>query len=192
MLRRRLSILLRSRIASSIAVIVGIVVAGIGGAGLLADGDDGPTADEADVRLVEDFALAVTTFDSGRVDADIGRILDFGTRDFASDFQASMGETFIEDIRASGASSVGEIVAGPTIQRTEGSTAIYFVVVNQRIIAPSSAESTGEGEGPGPDGGDAEEPSAPTAPSEESRIVRVGLLVQLDRDADLVSSVEVL
>ena len=94
-----------------------------------------------------------------------------------------MGETFVADLRASGASSVGEIVAGPTIQRIEGSTAVYFVVVNQRIIAPSS---------PGPNAEESAASSTSSTPTQESRIVRVGLLVQLDRDADLVSSVEVL
>ena len=102
-----------------------------------------------------------------------------------------VGDTFVEDLRASGASSVGEVVAGPTIQRVEGSSALYFVVVNQRIIAPSSAEGSGSED---PESTDAEsgEPAAPTPPADESRTVRVGLLVQLDLDADLVSSVEVL
>lgn len=175
--------LLRSRVAGGVALAVGTAIAALGVVTFLDDDGGGPTADADDVRLVEDFATAVTTFDADRVDADIDRILDFGTSDFAADFRASMGETFVADLRASGASSVGEIVAGPTIQRTEGSTAVYFVVVNQRIIAPSSTDSTVE---------DTTDSTTPATPTPESRTVRVGLLVQLDRDADLVSSVEVL
>ncbi len=179
---RRFGWIFRSRVAGGVSIAIGIVVAVIGVVTFL-DGGGGPDADPDEVRLVEDFATAVTTFDAARVDADIDRILDFGTSDFAADFRASMGETFVADLRASGASSIGEIVAGPTIQRTEGSTAVYFVVVNQRIIAPSSTDATAE---------DAEASPTPPTPTSESRIIRVGLLVQLDRDTDLVSSVEVL
>lgn len=167
---------------------VGVAVAAIGLITVLDGGDGGLVADPDDRRFVEEFALAVTTFDAGRVDADIDRILGYGTTDFAADFRASMGDTFVEDLRASGASSIGEIVAGPTIQRSDNTTAVYFVVVNQRIIAPSSPASDSGNDGEQ----DPATSSSSGAPSPESRVIRVGLLVQIDRDADLVSSVEVL
>ena len=134
-------------------------------------------------RIVERFAGAVTTFDSGRVEADIERILALGTPAFADEFRSTMGETFVADLQASGSVSTGEIVAGPTLQRVDDGTAVFFVVVNQQITAPSAAPAEGEGT----DGSGERAQAAP-----QSRIVRVGLLVQVDRDQDLVTSVQVL
>jgi len=125
----------------------------------------------------------VTTFDSGRVEADIDRILALGTPAFADEFRSTMGETFVADLQASGSVSTGEIVAGPTLQRVDDGTAVFFVVVNQQITAPSAAPAEGEGT-------DGSGQGAQAAP--QSRVVRVGLLVQIDRDQDLVTSVQVL
>lgn len=179
MLRR----VLRSRVAAGVALTGGIALAGFGVAAAADGGDGTPTPDADELALVERFAGAVTTFDSGRVDADIERILALGTPAFAEEFRATMGETFVADLQASGSVSSGEIVAGPTLQRVDDGTAVFFVVVNQQITAPSAAPA----DGGGTDGSGGQAQAAP-----ESRTVRVGLLVQVDRDEDLVSSVQVL
>ena len=179
MLRR----VLRSRVAAGVALAGGVVLAGFGVAAATDGGDGAPTADPGELALIERFADAVTTFDSGRVEADIERILALGTPAFAEEFRATMGETFVAEIAASGSVSVGEIVAGPTLQRVDDGTAVFFVVVDQQITAPSGAPA----DGGGTDGSGGQAQAAP-----ESRIVRVGLLVQVDRDEDLVSSVQVL
>ena len=147
-----------------------------------------PTADPGELALVERFADAVTTFDAGRVEADIERILALGTPAFAEEFRATMGETFVAEIAASGSVSAGEIVAGPTLQRVDDGTAVFFVVVNQRITAPSATPANGEGA----DGSGGQEQEQGQEQEPQNRVVRVGLLVQVDRDEDLVSSVQVL
>jgi hypothetical protein len=177
--------LLRSRFAAGLALVGGVAMAGFGVAAAIEGGGRGlPVPDSDELSLVERFAAAVTTFDAGRVEADIERILALGTPAFADEFRATMGETFVADIQASGSVSTGEIVAGPTLQRLDDGTAVFFVVVNQQIQAPSTAPAEGEGvDDTGADG----EAAAP-----QSRVVRVGLLVQVDRAQDLVSSVQVL
>ncbi len=175
---------LRSRVAAGAAIIGGIAVAGLGVAAAADGGGSGvPHADPDEMALVERFADAVTTFDSGRVEADIERILALGTPAFADEFRSTMGETFVADLQASGSVSTGEIVAGPTLQRVDDGTAVFFVVVNQQITAPSAAPGGGQGA----DGSGGEGQAAP-----QQRVVRVGLLVQVDRDQDLVTSVQVL
>lgn len=173
----------RSRIAAGAALAGGVALAGFGVAAAADDGGGVPSADADELALVERFAGAVTTFDSGRVEADIDRILALGTPAFAEEFRSTMGETFVADLQASGSVSSGEIVAGPTLQRVDDGTAVFFVVVNQQITAPSAAPAEGEGT-------DGSGQGAQQAP--QSRIVRVGLLVQVDRDQDLVTSVQVL
>ncbi|HEX4866781.1 MAG TPA: hypothetical protein VFV32_04065 [Acidimicrobiales bacterium] len=176
--------LARSRSAASIALAGGIALAGFGVAAAADSGDGGvPAADPDDLALVERFAGAVTTFDSGQVEADIERILALGTPAFAEEFRSTMGESFVAQLQASGSVSRGEIVAGPTLQRVDDDTVVFFVVVNQQITAPSAAPAGGEG---------AEGSGEGTQPAPQSRVVRVGLLVQVDRQSDLVSSVQVL
>lgn len=176
--------LVRSRAAAGVALAGGLSLAGFGVAAADGGGGDGLPSPDADEReLVERFAGAVTTFDSGRVEADIERILALGTPTFAEEFRSTMGETFIADLQASGSVSQGDIVAGPTLQRTDDVTAVFFVVVNQQITAPSAAPAEGEGASNSGDG---------TQATPQSRVVRVGLLVQVDREQDLVTSVQVL
>lgn len=174
----------RSRTAAGVALAAGIAIAGFGVASA-ADGSDGgvPAPDPDELALVERFAGAVTTFDSGRVEADIERILALGTPAFADEFRSTMGETFVADLQSSGSVSSGEIIAGPTLQRVDDGTAVFFVVVNQQITAPSAAPAEGEGTDGSGEG---------AQPAPQSRIVRVGLLVQVDREQDLVTSVQVL
>lgn len=173
----------RSRIAAGAALAGGVALAGFGVAAAADDGGGVPSADADELALVERFAGAVTTFDSGRVEADIDRILALGTPAFAEEFRSTMGETFVADLQASGSVSSGEIVAGPTLQRVDDGTAVFFVVVNQQITAPSAAPAEGEGTDGSGQG---------AQPAPQSRVVRVGLLVQVDRDQDLVTSVQVL
>jgi hypothetical protein len=174
----------RSRIAAGVALAGGVALSGFGIAAATDHGDgDLPAPDPDERALVERFAGAVTTFDSGRVEADIERILALGTPAFAEEFRTTMGETFVADLQASGSVSRGEIVAGPTLQRVDDGTAVFFVVVNQQITAPSAAPAEGEGAAGGGEG---------AQPAPQSRVVRVGLLVQVDRERDLVSSVQVL
>jgi hypothetical protein len=173
----------RSRVAAGAALAGGVALAGFGVAAAADDGGGVPSADADELALVERFAGAVTTFDSGRVEADIERILALGTPAFADEFRSTMGETFVADLQASGSVSTGEIVAGPTLQRVDDGTAVFFVVVNQQITAPSAVPAEGQGTDGSGEG---------AQPAPQSRIVRVGLLVQIDRDQDLVTSVQVL
>jgi hypothetical protein len=69
--------LLRSRIPAGVALVGGSP--SLGSVSPPTAHDGAPTADPADRARVERFADADTTFDAGRVEADIDRILALGT-----------------------------------------------------------------------------------------------------------------
>lgn len=149
------------------AGIVIVLVLMVGGECIaLAREDPGPRAPVATTRVARRFAIAVTSFDYRRLDADVSRVLAFGSPGFERDFRAAMGPDFTKRIAAAKSISQGAIVAGPGVQRVRRGIASLFVVVNQRI----SSDTAG---------------STP-------RVLRVGLLIDVDQATGKVASVQVL
>lgn len=129
-------------------------------------GGSEPTPTPAGVGLARRFAVAVTSFDNKRLDADVARVLALGTPGFEREFRRAMGPDFSQRIATNKTVSSGRIVAGPRAQRIVGGLATFLVVVDQQV--------TSEG---GP---------------EQPQVIRVGLLVSVDQPAGRVTKVEVL
>jgi hypothetical protein len=126
-----------------LAVVVSIVLVVVIGFEIRALGDDGsdvPEVPDRTVGVTRDFAVAVTSFDHKRIDADLKRVLSFGDRGFAREFRAAMGDDFVEGIESGKRVSVGRVLYGPTVQRVGDGTASLFVVVGQRIAAEGQTE----------------------------------------------------
>ena len=133
----------------------------------LRDGDDLPDAPKRSADIVHDFAVAVTSLDYRRIDADIERVLAFGAESFRRDLGEVISNGFAEQATAAKRISVGEVVTGPTTQRLRDDRATLLVVVNQRIVSDGS-----------------EEPP---------QVVRVHMLVTVETDEEpLVTGVQVL
>lgn len=144
-----------------------------------------PKADADTIDLVRDFAIAVTSFDHRTAEQDIAEVLAFGTNDFETEFRSAMGEDFLPGIQASRSVSVGQILAGPTLQsRVDGSSTL-LVILNQTISSELGAADDDAVESTTTTGVDATAPQAP-------RVVRVGMLVTVDDAADEISSVQIL
>ena len=118
------------------------------------------------VGLARRFAVAVTSFDHKRLDADIARVLDLGTPGFEAKFREAMGPDFATRIAANKTVSSGRVVAGPRAQRIAGGLATFLVVVDQQVTS---------------EGG-----------QEQPQVIRVGLLVSVDQTGSKVTKVEVL
>ena len=102
-------------------------------------GDRGlPQVSVTDQRLVRSFAVAVTSFDHKRLDADVRRVLDLGTPGFERDFRSAMGPNFTDRIATNKSVSTGEIVVGPRVQTISGGRATFFVVVDQTVTSEGS------------------------------------------------------
>jgi Mce-associated membrane protein len=97
-----------------------------------------PSASAADTDVARRFAVAVTSFDHKRLDADVQRVLDLGTPGFERDFRSAMGPNFTDRIAANKSVSTGEIVVGPRVQRVSGGRATFFVVVDQTVTSDGS------------------------------------------------------
>ncbi len=168
--------ILRSPVTAGVAL---VVTAGGAGLSIARLGDDGsvPTGSSDDRDLVSEFAVAVTSFDHRTASQDIDEVLALGTKDFEGQFRQAMGENFLSGIEQSGSISQGNLIAGPTLQSEVDGSSTFLVVVNQSIVVDAAPPADG-----------ATTTSAATAP----RLVRVGMLVTVDEDADKVSSVEVL
>ena len=95
-------------------------------------------ASAADTDVARRFAVAVTSFDHKRLDADVQRVLDLGTPGFERDFRTAMGPNFTDRIAANKSVSTGDIVVGPRIQRVSGGRATFFVVVDQTVASEGS------------------------------------------------------
>jgi hypothetical protein len=176
-------------IVRSRLVVAGAVVLAAAGAALsvapLFDDVSVPKADADTIELVRDFAIAVTSFDHRTAEQDIAEVLAFGTREFETEFRAAMGEDFLPGIQASQTLSVGQILAGPTLQsRVDGSSTL-LVILNQTISSELGAADDGTVESTTTSSTDATAPQAP-------RVVRVGMLVTVDDAADEISSVQIL
>jgi hypothetical protein len=147
---------------------VSVVLAAIVALEVLSFGDGGsePRADAASLGLARRFAVAVTSFDHTRLDADIARVLALGTPGFEREFRRAMGPDFAERITANKTVSSAHIIAGPRVQRISGGRSTFLVVVDQQV---TSEGGTGQ-----------------------PQVIRVGLIVTVDKKSDRVSKVEVL
>jgi hypothetical protein len=125
-----------------------------------------PSASAADTDVARRFAVAVTSFDHNRLDADVQRVLDLGTPGFERDFRSAMGPTFTDRIAANKSISSGDIVVGPRVQRVSGGRATFFVVVDQTVTS---------------EGGQS-----------QPQLVHTGLLVTVQEKDHKVASVQVL
>jgi hypothetical protein len=123
-------------------------------------------ASAADTDVVRRFAVAVTSFDHNRLDADVQRVLDLGTAGFERDFRSAMGPNFTDRIAANKSISAGDIVVGPRVQRVSGGRATFFVVVDQTITSEGSQS--------------------------QPQLVHTGLLVTVQEKDHKVASVQVL
>jgi hypothetical protein len=125
-----------------------------------------PKPAPAAVALAQRFAVAVTSFDHKRLDADVARVVALGTPGFERKFREAMGPDFANRIAANKTVSTGSIIAGPRAQTLTGGVATFLVVVDQQVTF---------------EGG-----------QEQPQVIRVGLLVSVDQRNDKVSKVEVL
>jgi hypothetical protein len=133
----------------------------LGGGG---DADARPTPQA--VGLARRFAVAVTSFDHKRLDADVARVVALGTPGFERKFREAMGPDFAKRIASNKTVSAGRIIAGPRAQSIRSGVATFLVVVDQQVTF---------------EGG-----------QEQPQVIRVGLLVSVDQKDDRVSKVEVL
>jgi len=130
-------------------------------------GDRGlPQVSVTDQRLVRSFAVAVTSFDHKRLDADIGRVLALGTAGFEREFRTAMGPDFTKRIAAANTISSGDIIAGPRLQRASDGRSTFLVVLDQTVTSEGSQS--------------------------QPQVVRVGLLVTVQEKDHKVASVQVL
>ena len=123
-------------------------------------------ASAADTDVARRFAVAVTSFDHNRLDADVQRVLDLGTPGFERDFRSAMGPNFTDRIAANKSISTGDIVVGPRVQSVSGGRATFFVVVDQTITSEGSQS--------------------------QPQLVHTGLLVTVQEKDHKVASVQVL
>lgn len=151
-------------------VVIVVVLAGIlvfEAVNLLDDGGGSdPTATPAALSLTRRFAIAVTSFDNKRLDADIARVLALGTPGFEKQFRAAMGVDFAKRIATNKTVSTGRIVAGPRPQGVAKGLTTFLVVVDQQVTSEGAQG--------------------------QPQVIRVGLLVGVDEKQDKVAKVEVL
>ena len=156
----------RSRWAPIVVVVLLGALIVVEGLRLFDDGDAEPRPSPASVSLARRFAVAVTSFDHRRLDADVARVLALGTPGFEKEFRGAMGADFSQRIASNRTISSGRIVAGPRAQRVAGGLATFLVVVDQQVTSEGAQE--------------------------QPQVIRVGLLVSVADDTNRVSKVEVL
>ena len=98
----------------------------------------GPSASAADVDVARRFAVAATSFDYKRLDADVRRVLDLGSPRLERDFRSAMGPNFTNGIATNKSVSTGVIVVGPRVQTISVGRAIFLVVVDQTVTSEGS------------------------------------------------------
>jgi hypothetical protein len=153
---------MRRRSHPLVAAVLGVALCGVMGVQAHALATGGlPEAPPASLAIAHDFTVAATSFDFRRIEADIDRVLAFGDAGFADAFASLRREDFGQDIVADRRVSVGEVVAGPTVQRVTDRSAVVLVVVDQRV-----ASLAGDGVAAGTD------------------LVRVAMLVTVQTEAD--------
>jgi hypothetical protein len=124
------------------------------------------SASAADTDVARRFAVAVTSFDHNRLDADVQRVLDLGSPGFERDFRSAMGPNFTDRIAANKSISTGDIVVGPRVQSVSGGRATFFVVVDQTVTSEGSQS--------------------------QPQLVHTGLLITVQEKDHKVASVQVL
>lgn len=162
----------RAALVLAVAFAVGSTMQVVGG-----DGDSLPPGDERAETVARDFALAVTTFDYRDAQGSIERVLAFGDDGFEAEFRTAMGADFLTNLEAAQSISSGQIVSGPTAQRSSDGATSYLVIVDQTITSGAPTTTAADGSAP-----------APTQP----QVLHLGLLVTVDTDTDEVTAVEVL
>ena len=139
MLRR----LLASRVAAIVACVALVAVIAFELVRLTED-DSLPRGTAASRSVARDMAVALTSFDHERIDADLERVLALGSPAFERQFRTAMGPSFLEGVTSRRTVSSGRVVVGPTIQRVGSGAATYLVVVNQQIVSEGSDEPARE------------------------------------------------
>ena len=157
--------LLRNRWAARAAVVLLVVIIASEVAALTRD-DGRPAAAAADVTLARRFAVAATSFDHKRIDADVRRVFGFGTPGLEAQFRRAMGAEFIPTFVANKAVSRGHVTSGPRAHVVTDERATFVVAVDQEVTSEAA---------PGP-----------------PHVTRVGMLVTVDRKAHKVSKLELL
>ncbi|MDQ1374401.1 MAG: hypothetical protein QOJ09_1739, partial [Actinomycetota bacterium] len=127
----------RSRWTPIVVVVLlgAVLVLEARGLDLIGGSGSDPTPTPAAVGLTRSFAVAVTSFDHKRLDADIARVLALGTPGFEKQFRAAMGADFAQRIAANKTVSSGRIIAGPRVQRVAKGLATFLVVVDQQVTS---------------------------------------------------------
>lgn len=174
----RLRQLARRPVAAGVALILSIGLAAValvrvtGG-----DGGDLPPSDDSSAIVARDFALAVTTFDYRDAQGSIDRVLAFGDDGFEEEFRTAMGADFLASLESAQSISIGQVVSGPTAQRSIDGTTSYLVIVDQTIQSAAPTTTLADGSLPA---------------TAQPQVLHLGLLVTVDTRTDEVIAVEVL
>lgn len=96
-----------------------------------------PSAPEAAAGVARDFAVAVTSLDHRRIDADVERVVSLGAPAFQADVRKEFASS-IDAIKANKRVSTGKLALGPTLQTRTDRGAAFLVVVRQSIVSEGS------------------------------------------------------
>jgi hypothetical protein len=132
--------LLRNRWAPLVAIAVLTVAIGFEISAVADSGSTDPRAPRASARVARDFAVALSSYDHERIEADVERILSFGDDAFDATVRDDLGKDFVEGVKRNKGVSVGTVLHGPTEQRVAGGRAAFLVVVAQRIVSEGDTE----------------------------------------------------
>lgn len=142
-MRDRVRSILRRRSLAFGAVAVLAVLVAAEAFFLVRGGQRLPDVPDASRDIARDFAVAATSFDYRQIDRDIERVLAFGDAGFVDEFRAAMGEDFVSGVVEARRVSVGEVIAGPTVQRVVDGRAVLLVILNQRVASADEDEVLG-------------------------------------------------
>jgi hypothetical protein len=174
----RLRQLARRPVAAGAALLLSVCLAAVAVVRITSGGDgDLPSSDDSSAVVARDFALAVTTFDYRDAQGSIDRVLAFGDDGFEEEFRTAMGADFLTNLEAAQSISTGQVVSGPTAQRSNDGTTSYLVIVDQTIQSAAPTTTAADG-------------SAPAAA--QPQVLHLGMLVTVDTGTDEVTAVEVL
>jgi hypothetical protein len=102
------------------------------------DRGDLPTATAAEVRVARDFAVAITSFDYRRLDADRDRLLGLAAPSYRAELEKAVGPAFIAEATRNKRVSVGTVARDPILQDRVPGQAVFVVTVSQRITSDGS------------------------------------------------------
>ena len=118
----------------------------------------------------------MTTFDYRDAQGSIDRVLAFGDDGFEEEFRSAMGADFLTNLQAAQSISAGQVVSGPTPQRSSDGATSYLVIVDQTIQSAAATTTASDG----------------SAPAAAPQVLHLGLLVTVDTETGEVTAVEVL